>query len=79
MSFKILKESDCDVNVWPGDMVRVIYEDENGIERVAVESEIDEGMHLNKAIVFEFKDEFGFEKGIGGAFGKNCGGQDANK
>ena len=51
---------------YPGDTIILSHNDDKLLTK-----DIDKEMTIDEVAIFEFKDEFGMEDGIGGAFGKH--------
>lgn len=68
--FKIRKEVDISQKyLLPGDTLTLHYT-ESGNDEVLLADEVKEYMEIDRVAIFDLEDEFGMEKGIGGAFGK---------
>ena len=73
MSFKLLgKSSDqhfTKCEIFPGDTITLIYYRDDG-EEVEYTKEIKSEFVLTDYGIFEFENEFGLTKGVGGYFGE---------
>lgn len=70
MSFNLLgKYYGHERHVNPGDTIVIQYENNNG-EMISYSEEIRESFTITDAGIFEFVNEFGLDKGIGGYFGQ---------
>ncbi len=68
---KLRKEEDIvPINVAPGDGIILTYKDENGEVHELIRDEITEEAVFDRVAIFDLLNELGFEKAIGGAFGK---------
>jgi len=69
--FRILERNDdLNINMMPGDTLELIYTDDDGNENTALKVDIEKEYSVNSAVVFDFENELGMKKGIGGAFGE---------
>lgn len=69
--FRILQRDDnLGINICSGDTLGLYYTDDDGNEQEILREEIKDSMYINSAIIFDFENELGMKRGIGGAFGE---------
>lgn len=64
------RNDDVYINMSPGDTLGLYYTDDDGNEHEVLREEIKEEYYVDSAVIFDFENELGMKRGIGGAFGE---------